>query len=42
VTCHFFHPNKDRRSELLLYLDTDEGRDRAREEQTSQTFLEGG
>ena len=21
VTCHFFHPNKSRRSELLLYLD---------------------
>ncbi len=42
VTCHYFHPNKTRRSELLLYLDTDEGRNRAREEQTSQTFLQGG
>ncbi|MEE8523485.1 MAG: hypothetical protein V3T72_06100 [Thermoanaerobaculia bacterium] len=42
VTCHYFHPNKDRRSELLLYLDTDEGRNRVREEQTSKTFLQGG
>ena len=41
VTCHYFHPNKSRRSELLLYLDTDEGRNRARED-ASQTFLQGG
>lgn len=26
LTCHYFHPNKSRRSEMLLYLDTgDEG-----------------
>lgn len=25
LTCHYFHPNKSRRSEMLLYLDTDTG-----------------
>jgi hypothetical protein len=27
VTCHFFHPNKSRRSEMLLYLDAGDGDD---------------
>lgn len=37
VTCHFFHPNKSRRSDLLLYLDAGEGGDDA-----SQAVLQGG